>query len=373
PTSETLAQLVPSLSAYPLDIDLYGSKTTAQLQQPWVLTSREGTGAVAMFDDALFPLSQNLILDLPGTGLRLVKTADRSATPPARERFYRTRSIGPAIYGERSRQQCSIGLVVPAVQAPPDAVLTTLRSIEQQASESVEVLLVVPSSAAQAWPEATIASLRELSQKVVVVTEAAPSIWAQLNAGFAQLHTDVCGWLHPGTTLQPGCLHEVQRVFSGYQAINWVQPIHFNKFVPLALRLNAYLAQRLQRLQQPLPSTEGMFWRSITWSTNGDFPLSPDAESAWLLRWLAHEKLYPVMRHWLASEQAAPKVIAMEQAPAVPGNTPSLTWRFAASILRWLENRIDSHYVHDFYGGLFDLPGVLRYDGVHGTFSLERY
>jgi len=369
-----LNKWAPHLATFDYAVDLYGQKLPHELKRPYALTTKKGTNPVKTFSGELYPLPQNVILQVPGNSIQLTETAGLSdAVLPPLHQFFRETKVVTTVFGEILRHFCSLRLLIPITELSENALETTLKSVAAQQLEGFQCVLLVDKNQ-EATLRQTMGSFPAyaFNWSIQSIAAAGNSEDLLLHEGIRCNSDEVVTWLRPGSKLLPGALLQAQRLFATLHQVRWVLPFSENNsvpsFVPLHDRLNYYLLHRNLMKGKQCPSTEGMFWRHgvLVTTTN-------TCQQDWVLQTIKTERLYPLLQKLVSLDSALPENDVKNTWELEAPSSPSFSWRIIASILRSLEGQVHTQYLHDLYGLLFDLPEVIRHDITTNTFHLRRY
>lgn len=70
---ERLNRLAPFLADFVYEVDLYGTKSLANIRQPYVLTTKLCRQAIRCFGQVLYPMEENVIMESAGTAISLCR------------------------------------------------------------------------------------------------------------------------------------------------------------------------------------------------------------------------------------------------------------------------------------------------------------
>lgn len=363
---EVLKSLNTNLKKYDFEVDLHGAKNIERTNAQYILTSKRSSNPVISFSDELFPLENNIVLNLEGNGIGLF---DKNNLFETVKPSYRNSSL--------KFTSESITFVVPLSEENRTDLIKTINSIAVQNYKQVKILLVIKKDVIKPL-------IKDLSvglTKIRVITTNILQHDELILYGIKLANSKYTCWLNPGSVLEKNVLNKVVDIFSISQSIKWIRgvtktpekPYDYERLDVDELRIS--ISNLSSKNSKKIRTTEGDFIRSSCYdninTSSSLFEL--------FLELLSKYKLQIVLYTFFKSESSPEstfKLSAIELQLMVKysrnnkKNLPLLKYwegKLKSKLLttkevqRW-KNIVDN-----------DLEDVIRIDQKNGTFYLSRF
>lgn len=250
---EVLKSLNTNLKKYDFEVDLHGAKNVERTNAPYILTSKRSSNPVISFSDELFPLENNIALNLEGNGIGLF---DKNNLFESVKPSYRNSSL--------KFTSESITFVIPLSEENRTDLIKTINSIAVQNYKHIKILLIVRK-------DLTRPAIEDLpcdGIKTRVILTNYLLLDELILHGIKLSNSKYTCWLKPGSILEKNVLFKVIDVFSISQSIKWIKGIsktpenHYDyerlDVNELRISIRNLHSRNLKRIQ----TTEGDFIRS---------------------------------------------------------------------------------------------------------------
>jgi hypothetical protein len=191
------------------EVDLYGTKKASDFQADYFLTTRSGGTPIKSYGLEMTPPIANVLHDVPGNKIRLVKKNEIGYNNSALKNLY-----GPYKWPQVAGVWGTLTLTI-GIHDISDSIKfeKTVASIEQQSERVSTVIAVIKKdttandhSAGQSLP---LQWHRQLTEGGVLSTLA-------LSSG------DICCCISSGDVFTPGVLNDVIEIFTCFPEVNWL-------------------------------------------------------------------------------------------------------------------------------------------------------
>ncbi len=369
PEAKCLQLLNTDLQNYDFAVDLLGTKNSEAINKPFVLTRRPVNHPILQFSKALFPLQDNVIANLQGSGLFLVRNepnAFKLNAVDASRNFFNP-------INNQNKFWLSVQLLVNKFNERE--IVASLRSVEIQNYAQLSIHVFCTRADAEATGK--VLSNYPLQCEIHVVNELPIT---ELNAVNAR-HSDseqISITLFSGMILQADIFHKATQIFSEHKYINWltgIEPCDDKVLDTRRFRINAAEAYHKLCNNSLKASISAQFIRQSCFTAFKEAHL------------LSQEDFYLQL-----ITRFEPVTVVLPFVDSMPNVTASINqseWkqllqkhralRKPKSVLDLLLNKLSlingnrPAFKHWLYTSKNHYHDVLRYDEKHGSFYYSKY
>lgn len=206
---EPKPELFKNLKDYVFEVDLYGSKPLNNTDCNFVLTSKQGADPILGFSNELFPLANNVLIDLKGPEISLFRKPQPKLLPARlRQKTLLNQNEPDDFY--------NFSIVILADDTQPVFFDNTIRSVNSIEYTGVELLIVCTESQKKVISEKV--SLLRFKYTII------PELNAAVNLSLIETGRIFC-ILKPGETLKKDALQRVNLIFQTFRHINWIRGV----------------------------------------------------------------------------------------------------------------------------------------------------
>lgn len=218
---EALKRIAPQFSAFDFEIDLYGVKPIDPKTSPYLITIKNGKLPVKSYAAAMTPLIQNVIFEIEGNDIHLLKTANVLANneDPSfleiSESIVKLRQNAHAF----SANDQQVTIVIPA--RDEGQLQFTFDNLYKDRFHSVTVLICCSVELSRKFE-----SMEEiLGCRVKWAHSESTNLSELLRQGFNACTTGYVSWVQAGMEINLKKFEQVAKVFSGMKQVNFLKGI----------------------------------------------------------------------------------------------------------------------------------------------------
>lgn len=210
---EPKPELFKNLKDYDFEVDLYGSKPLNNTSCNFVLTSKQGVDPILGFSNELFPLANNVIIDLKGPEISLFCKPQPNLLPAQlRQKTLLSKNESDGFY--------NFSIVILINDIKPELFDDTIKNISAIEYSFLELLIVCAESQKEVINEKL--SLLRFKYKIIPVLN--PAVTSVFNLSLIETGRIFC-ILKTGETLKKDALQKVNLIFQTFRHINWIRGV----------------------------------------------------------------------------------------------------------------------------------------------------
>lgn len=357
------------LQSFDFDTDLYGVKEKHALKKPYVLTSRLAHSPLLSFSSHLFPLENNVALDLSGSSLSLYKVEGNEFSEP---QTYLKRLID-----EKSLHENELFSVAIVLTDFNEAELSqTLAGLEDPVEMQMEVIIAAKQKFSAGIEK--LLSYSSLKIKVVLLPDQVSRL-DLIKSAIVNCRGMHLVWLSGGSSISAPKISLAALLFRQHPTINWVRGIEHAYSLVKPQHIKPYRlipgsAYRRYKTEDLDVSTElHLFNRYALNAALKD----AETESELFFGLMANNQLF--VADFSTGIRAKPsnvlETLQQKEQTLVKFKNLDKPESFKLKLIHVILSMpfINSHTRNWFYAAYEGYPDVLRYDAGHGTFYFSKY
>lgn len=220
-TSSALKRLIPGLSKFDIEVDLYGTKPIEKIEKEYVLTIRNGIKAQRSFGATMQPIIQNVFFENEGNDISLIKKSNLNCVEGAHRFLWISESI------ERLRQNSKVftsgheqvTIVIPVINE--ERFEHTIAYLHKERFHNVTILISCGSEFSKKFN-----NIEDLvGCRIKWVFSESNNLNELLRIGFNEVETEYMSWAQAGMEIDLKKFEKVATVFSGMKQVNFLRGI----------------------------------------------------------------------------------------------------------------------------------------------------
>ncbi len=220
-TSNVAKRILPWISDYNFDVDLYGKKPIDIFEKEYVLTIRNGVKPVRSYGASMQPLIQNVIFENEGNDIVLIKKTNLNRVDDS----YRFLELSESI--ERLRQNSNaftsflhqVTIVLPAINE--ERFNQTIAQLYKERFHNVTILVICSSEFANKF----IHVEDIIGCRLKWAFSESENLNELLRVGFNHVDTEYMSWAQAGMGIDLKKFEKVAKVFSGMKQVNFLRGV----------------------------------------------------------------------------------------------------------------------------------------------------
>ncbi len=201
-----------NLSQYEYEVDIYQTKT--DYFKEYILTSKQAEAPIKSYSSELFPLENNIALQLIGNNINLYERQANTFT-------LRNLGLKNHLKEIKTSTDLSLSIIIPVIHPNEVSLKNTLDSIRNQKYIFSEIILVVNQSASY--------EIEKIVSYYIFPIQVVKSKGTQLEEfileGLDAAEGEVLSWISEGSIFQADAFWNTNSIFKSFANINWISGI----------------------------------------------------------------------------------------------------------------------------------------------------
>lgn len=408
-----LKKLAPHLTTSDFEVDLYDTKDPAFLKKQYVLTTRPAQKAIQTFAWQMLPNVANIIKNIEGSGINLLKTSDlTNKKRPDYQYYYQWNALADTIFTslldkhpfflERiaihakdviaqaawERAYPKITILTP-IFSNGNGLSKTVQSVLQQPYPNVEYLLI----GQDLFLKKLVFSNPKKHTIRRIAIDAKTDFWQAIKIGMEQAEGELFGWLPQGATYFPEVFSLIADLFNRFVEVHWIVGGQVNK--DSSLKLSAAQCRALRWTKEQFYSNnykqianallpQCVFFDRLIWEQSGSTIHSSLKEITGFelfARFWQHTKLYGAAIPLSLQNDTSKSILPSISASASPQlqhlkiryHKPESFFKKSVKALFYPLYRYEIPYFRHFYIEMNNIHPIIRYDENNDAFYFSKY